>query len=115
MRNFEDMWVGERAAEHAKIDSGRASGEGMKERGRLNSRGKGLLNLFATCEHERVGWLCVTEGGSFELDLLEIGKETEREFVMRGEPIQGNYCCNDHLRAPIFRWRVRYLLAVANR
>ena len=25
MRIFEDMWVGERAAEHAKIDSGRAS------------------------------------------------------------------------------------------
>ena len=32
MRIFEDMWVGERAAEHASIDSGRASGEDMKER-----------------------------------------------------------------------------------
>ena len=64
------------------IPDERASGEDMKERGRLNllaREGKGLLNLFATCEHERVGWLCVTEGeGSFELDLLEIGKETER-------------------------------------
>ena len=68
MRIFEDMWVGERAAEHAKIDSGRASSEDMKEGEieRLNSlarEGKGLLNLFATCEHERVGWQCVTEEG----------------------------------------------------
>ena len=57
MRIFEDMWVGERAAEHAKIDSGRASSEDMKEGEiELAREGRGLLNLFATCEHERVGW-----------------------------------------------------------
>ena len=49
------------------IPDERASGEDMKEReielAREGREGKGLLNLFATCEHERVGWLCVTEEG----------------------------------------------------
>ena len=50
-------------------------------------------------------------GRERELDLLEIGKETETEFVMRrtdsGKMALRTYCCNDHLLAPIFRWRAR--------
>ena len=60
---YEKNWTyecGGRATEHAKIDSGRASErwryerERERERERLNSgrEGRGLLNLFATCEHE---------------------------------------------------------------
>ena len=52
------------------IPDERANGEDMKEReielvreGREAGKGRGLLNLFATCEHERVGWQCVTEEG----------------------------------------------------